>query len=216
MRTNAPLTFLCATVTAAFLFAATSASAAVLIDIKSDDSAAQVLVKQTICEGAVALIVGIRAADQLDSVLARLPDKVAKSATKLAHTRLMIVHADTKSFKLLMKDQDVLTVHQNTDPKRAKEQVAKAKRMNALKVAAEFTPVSVIVALALSEDASPADIAKTGKALLESLSGLGIKHVKTFKYIPHVAMAVSKAALQALTASPLVCGVNSDQQARPL
>ena len=201
---------------AALLMAAPSVGATEFPNIKSNAGAAQVLVKQTICEGPVALIVGIRTEEQIKGVLARLPDKVAKSATKLAHTRLMILHADTKTVKLLMTDQDVLTVHQNPDPKRAKEQVAKAKRMKELKATVDHMPVPVIVALALSEDAPPADISKTRKALLESLSGLGVKHVKAFKYIPHVGMVVGKPALQALAASHLVCGVHLDQQARPL
>jgi len=40
-----------------------------------------------------------------------------------------------------MKDQDILTVHLNADPKRVIAQVVKAKYMNALEVDAEILPL---------------------------------------------------------------------------
>ena len=53
----------------------------------------------------------------------------------------MILYADTKTVKLLMKDQDILTVHLNADPKRVIAQVVKAKYMNVLEVDAEISPL---------------------------------------------------------------------------
>ena len=104
MRINSPFVIIHAAIISVFVVATGRAPAAEIPNIKLSDGAAQVLIKQTVCEGAVALIVGLRAAGQIKGVLARLPDNVAKTATKLAHTRLMILHADTKTFLILMKD----------------------------------------------------------------------------------------------------------------
>lgn len=195
---------------------ATPATATETPDVKSNNGAAQILIKRTVCEGTVSLIIGVRTAEQSASVLARLPAKLAKSATKLAHTAFTIIRADTKTVKLLIKDRDVRTVHLNPDSISEKNEIAKADTMKALKEAVKSSPVPVIVALALPDGASPSQISGVGNELVKTFSGFGVETVKTFKYIPHTAMTVGKAALQVLANSPLVCGVHADLQARPL
>lgn len=76
-----------------------------------------------------------------------------------------------------------------------------------------FTPLGKV-----SESAQVAQteaIANAKNGILTALAGLNVQNVKTFSYIPYMAMSVDSAALDALMANPLVSVIEEDAAEPP-